>query len=400
MIIRFTAFLLVLSFSMLTGCASLKSGASEAPSVEVAAELAAQPPSLPSYATAIERNLPQGLVRGSVSPSDLGPVIETSGLDAASAYTRKMDSYALLVWQDGALRHVEYSPPYDAELRPESASMHKSILALVVGAAIDDGAIGSVDDPVETYLPEWRGNARGQITIRNLLQMNSGLKKLSWEGGMTSEAARFNLQGDTVRETLLGLPLETEPGASFEYANTQSQLLGLIVERATGRPYEQVLSEEIWQPVGAADAYVWYNEETGFPRTYAGLLARAGDWLRVGLLLKDHGRVDGQQILPADYINDMTTPSETNPNYGFQVWLGTEYAPKRYYNASQTGTSVPANAPFLADDMIYFDGFGGQRLYISRKLDLVIFRSGENRPDWDDAVLPNLVIEGLELAKK
>ena len=81
-----------------------------------------------------------------------------------------MDSYALLVWQDGALRHVEYSPPYDAELRPESASMHKSILALVVGAAIDDGAIGSVDDPVETYLPEWRGNARGQITIRTVNQ--------------------------------------------------------------------------------------------------------------------------------------------------------------------------------------------------------------------------------------
>ncbi len=355
---------------------------------------------MPSYATAIERNLPQGIVRGAETGAGLGMLLQSAGLEAASAYAAGMESYSFIVWQGGHLRHLEYFGPYDTELRPESASMHKSVLALVVGAAIRDGAISSVDDPVAIYIPEWSGDERGQITIRNLLQMNSGLRLLSWEGGMASEAARFNLQGETARETLLGLSLATPPSSVFNYANTQSQLLGLIVERATGRPYEQVLSEEIWQPVGAADAFVWYNESSAFPRTYSGLLARAEDWLRIGLLIKDAGVFEGQQILPADYVEAMTTPSMTNPNYGFQVWLGTEYAPKRFYNSTQTGTAVPASEPFLADDLIYFDGFGGQRLYISRNLDLVVFRSGENRPEWDDSVLVNLVIEGLELARK
>ena len=364
------------------------------------AETTPQAPAMPSYATAIERAVPRGTVAGAEAVLNLGPAKTSEALAEASDYTRDMDSYAFLVWQGGKMLHEEYFAPYDEDLRPESASMHKSVLALVVGAAIEEGAISSVDDPVELYIPEWKDTARGQITIRNLLQMNSGLKKLSWVGGMESEAARFGLDGETARPTLLALPLQEDPGSVFYYANTQNQLLALIVERATGMAYEDFLSSRIWKPIGADTAYVWYNEPDGFPRTYSTLLAKAEDWVKIGLLIKNGGRANGQQVVPESYIEEMITPSATNPNYGFQVWLGTEYRPRRYYNAMDVGAYVPAREPFLVNDLVYFDGFGGQRLYISRSLDLVIFRSGELRTDWDDSVLPNLVIEGLELVKE
>lgn len=397
--LRLTIFAALLPWAVGAGCKSSSTHEPAAP-VETSRDAAPAARSMPSYATAIERAIPRGTVPGAVAVRDLGSEPTLDALSEASDYVRGMDSYAFIVWQGGELRHEEYFAPHDEDLRPESASMHKSVLALVVGAAIQSGEISSVDDAVEVYVPEWRDTPRGQITIRNLLQMNSGLKKLSWEGGMESDAARFNLQGETARSTLLSLPLQQEPGTVFYYANTQSQLLALIVERATGKPYEDVLSSRIWQPIGAGTAYVWYNEPTGFPRTYSSLLATAEDWVKIGLLIKDGGRGNGQQVLAEDYIEDMITPSPTNPNYGFQVWLGNEYQPRRYYNALQLGESVPAQAPFLAGDLVFFDGFGGQRVYISRSLDLVIFRSGEMRADWDDSVLPNLVIEALELVEQ
>jgi CubicO group peptidase (beta-lactamase class C family) len=350
----------------------------------------------PSYATAIDRNLPQGTVAGVDRVEPLPVALEPDRFSAASDYAANMDSYALLIWHHGALRHAEYFAPHDSTLRPESASMHKSVMALVVGAAITDGLIESVDTPIETYLPEWTGQPRGQITVANLLQMNSGLRPLSYEGGVQSEAMIFAMQGDTVRDTLLSMDLLHEPGTVFHYMSVQSQMLGLILERTTGQPYADYMSQRIWKPIGADDAFVWNNEQTGFPRVQSSLLARAEDWLRIGLLIKDDGVFGGQRLISSDYLDAMTTPSPTNPNYGFQVWLGTEYDPERHYNDAEVGAAVNSSAPYAVDDLVYFDGFGGQRVYVSRKLDLVIFRSGEMRVDWDDAALPNLVIDALE----
>lgn len=352
------------------------------------------PPGPPSFSTAISRNLPSGTVIGANTPIDFE--LEPSEIDFASAseLASEMQSFALLIWQGGALRHSEYFAPHDKSLRPESASMHKSVLALVVGAAIDKGYISGTDATVGSYITEWENEPRGEITIEQLLQMSSGLKPLSSEGGMASESMKF-MSGENVRETLLGLELDNEPGSVFHYAGTVNQLLGLIIERSTGQAYEKFLSETIWQPIGAETAYVWYNEETGFPRTHTALLAVAEDWLKLGLLIKDFGQFGDQQIISKDYITAMTSPSSANENYGYQTWLGTSFEAQRYYNDAKEGFGVLASEPFLVDDMIYFDGFGGQRVYISRSLDLVIVRTGEVRLDWDDAKLPNLVISAM-----
>ena len=124
-------------------------------------------------------------------------------------------------------------------------------------------------------------------------------------------------------------------------------------------------------------------------------MAPARDWMKLGLLIKDGGKFNGKQIVSEDYIKKMVSPSATNPNYGWQIWLGTAYEPVRFYNEIKVGLSVAASAPFKADDMIYFDGFGGQRVYISPSNDLVIVRTGDPAFDWDESFLPNSVLDDL-----
>lgn len=102
-------------------------------------------------------------------------------------------------------------------------------------------------------------------------------------------------------------------------------------------------------------------------RTYTAFLARAEDWLRLGLVVKDRGEFLGQRILPAEWIDSMTTPASTNPNYGFQLWRAHPYQARRYYNPALKGLSTAASEPIRAEDMVFFDGVGGQRIYISRE---------------------------------
>ena len=347
-----------------------------------------------SFSTALDRYKPLSKVLGADQEISLAVGVSSDKFFEAAQYAKNTQSYSFIVWHGGEIVHEQYFTPFDANLRPESASMHKSVLALVVGAAIDDGLIPSVDEPVATYLTEWAGDPRGEMTIMDLLQMTSGLIPLSYDGGSNSEAVRFG-NGENVQETILNLELVNPHRNAFHYAGTNSQLLGLIVERATGLPYANYLSEQIWKPLGASEAFVWLNDADGLARTYAALLAKAEDWLRVGILIKDRGYANGAQIVSREYIDSMVTPSNANPNYGFQVWLGNTFAAERYYNDSKTGFAAFASEPYAVDDLVYFDGFGGQRVYISRSLDLIIVRTGEVQIDWDDAKLPNLVIAAL-----
>ena len=349
----------------------------------------------PANSAAMQTSKPLGLVKGklSVLAKDLYP---TDNFTAAIEYADTLDSYSLLIWHNGALRLEQYYDGFDADLKAETASMHKGVLGLLIAAAIEDGFIDSVDSRVGDYIEPWRTLPEGSITIRQLLTMSSGLKSLSRKGGFNSQSMKFFSGRLDARSTLLGLRLEHEPGTNFNYANTSSQLLALVLEAATGQQYANYLSQRLWQAVGADDASVWYFEENSLPRTFSSLLARSRDWLKIGLLIKDGGKSQGKQIISSELISAMTSASKNNPNYGWQLWLGNNYEEKRYYNDLKVGIAVPASEPFKVDDMIYFDGFGGQRIYISKSKDLVIVRTGDTRLDWDDSQLPNMVIDILK----
>ena len=182
----------------------------------------------PANSAAMQTSKPLGVVKGklSVLPKDLYPANDFS---AAVEYADTLDSYSLLIWHKGALRLEQYYDGFDADLRAETASMHKGVLGLLIAAAIEDGFIESVDSRVGDYIKPWRSLPEGDITIRQLLTMSSGLKSLSREGGFNSQAVKFFSGKLDARATLLGLRLEREPGTNFSYANTVSQLLALVL---------------------------------------------------------------------------------------------------------------------------------------------------------------------------
>jgi CubicO group peptidase (beta-lactamase class C family) len=318
---------------------------------------------------------------------------------AALANAEATGSWALLVWHEGALRLEKYWIADMAEKRAQTASMHKSVLALAFGAALAEGKIKSLEQPVSDFIGEWKSDPRGSITIRDALEMSTGLGSFAPKQGAFEENTRFLLGGDLVRLTL-SRPLNGVPGEAFEYLNVNSQLAGIVLQRALApERYADFLSRTIWQKIGAGDAYVWPDEIGGTVRTFAAILATPRDWVRIGALIKDQGRVGSETVLPESWIAAMETPDPRYPNYGLQLWLSNLYEPVRFYNARKAGLAVRQSEPFAVNDLVYFDGFAGQRVYISRTADLVIVRIGEERPrDWDESALPNAVIRALGLS--
>jgi CubicO group peptidase (beta-lactamase class C family) len=346
------------------------------------------------FSEAMARHAPLQRVEGSNAPPLCAEAPASSvRYGSAMSYAEATGSYSLLIWRAGRCELAHYFAPHDASLRPESASMHKTVVALLLAAAIADGHVESADDPVGRYLHEWKGDPRGEIALRDILTMASGLAPFSRDGGVDSPGWRYVTGNGNARQATLARPLVREPGSLFHYSGFNTQLLLMVIEAATGRSYGDYLRDRLWQPLGASDAYLFlYDEEPPMARAYSALMTTADSWLRVGLLLKDRGVFGGERLLPAALVDEMTSPSRSNANYGWQLWLGNEYEPVRYYNRQQTGAGMRSAEPFAVDDMIYLDGIGGQRVYVSRSEDLVIVRLGDMRLDWDDTHLPNLVL--------
>ncbi len=325
---------------------------------------------------------------------------DTTIADALSFAARNR-STALLVWHKGTLQVEHYGEGYNRDTRTNSASMHKSVMALLYGVVIAEGIIPSLDEPAATYITEWADDDRSQVTIRNLLQMASGLGRAPFSMNPFSDTFKL-MMGTDINSLILKYPLEDTPNTVFAYSNNNSEILGLILERASGMRYADLLESKLWRKLGTRDAHVWLDSENGKARTSGSLFITAEDWMRVGLLHLNKGQVDGAQIVSEDWLKEVITPSATNPNYGLQTWLGTEWQELRTYGKG-VPTGVPHSEDFAADDLFYFDGSGGQRVYVIPSEDMVIVHTGNGgiNPntgnfDWDEALLPNMILRGIK----
>ena len=337
---------------------------------------------------------PQTRVAGAAQVGDIptgeSTTLAAKRLAAAEALASKTSSVALLVWHRGALRYEKYWPPFYATTRTNPNSMHKTVLALAIGAAVTDGVIPSLDSKASRWLTEWQGDARRDVTVEDLLRMHSGIELPRFG---TWKATKL-LLGSDLPGAVLSLGYSRAPGTYFEYNNASSQLLLLLVERATGQRYADYLASRLWQPLGAAEAALWMDREGGVPRGFCCLFASARDWLRVGLLLAADGKVGERQLIASEWVQAMKTPSSTNPNFGMHLWLGSPPTKERKYN----DYSVKAfhSEKFLAEDIYYIDGFGGQRVYVVPSRDLIVVRTGVSQLDWDDAPLINTIIRAAD----
>lgn len=324
------------------------------------------------------------------------PVVSQTALADAQAISDRFGGRALLAWKDGALFHETYAEGVDADTRLSTFSMAKSVLGLMFGLAIDQGVITSLDTPVGAYLEEWSRDPRGAITLRQLLEMRSGLTLYSL--GRGEPQAVEMATGSRATATALATPLARPPGQEFEYANVNSQIAGAALHAALKRAgrggYADFLQAGLWAPLRQSPATLNLEAEGGQPRYFAGLDACARDWLRLAILFADEGRYEGRQVAPASWVRRMATPSAANPNYGLHLWLGSPWTKLRSYGP-RTPATVPCREPYLAPDMLLFDGAGGQRAYVSPSLKLVVVRIGTPSWDWEDSALPNTLIRGL-----
>ena len=242
----------------------------------------------------------------------------------------------LLIARDDTILFEHYQYARTDRDRFASWSMAKTVLGMLVGIAVSEGAIKSIDDPAANYVPELAGSEYGTTPIRALLQMSSGVafSETYQPGDDVSELGKavFSANGPgglaAVKQfNKRGAP----PGTNFNYSSADSTVLGLVLRRAVGVPLSEYLSTRIWKKLGAEADAGWDVDPSGQEITFCCMVATLRDWARLGLMLANDGAWNGQQIVPRQWVLDATTvvPSShlaagerTGPTgYGYQVWV-------------------------------------------------------------------------------
>ncbi len=325
--------------------------------------------------------------------------VTQAALDEAVTYAKEFDSYAVIVVHKGEIQLEWYAAGRNANDLTESQSMHKTLMGLFVGTAIEDGLIEAVDDPVGKYIEEWRNDPRGDVTLKNLLQMSSGLEPYGFAFNPFNDEMKWLYSGHTT-EFLLDMPLaDWEQGTKYQYNNLNSELLGLVIERVSGKRYADYLEEKLWRPMGGDRAQVWTDHEGGSAHTSCCLATPAMDWARFGMMLAGKGEVNGNRIVSEAWIDEMTTRSPSAAHYGYQTWLGYDHPsfPTGF------GASAPiASEPYLARDTFLTWGRGQQHVWVSPSMDLVVLRIGPAlgrnpiKADFDVPKIPNIIVRGIQ----
>ena len=261
-------------------------------------------------------------------------------------------------------------------------------MAMLIGIAIAEGHIESELEPVANYISEWSKDERSKITLQDLLYMHSGLRNQDNTENLGSDLVQMYASTDA-DAVALKIPAVQSPNQAFDYNNANTQILGEVLEQATGERYADYLSTRLWQPLEANDAKIWLDRPQGNPKPFCCLFATPRDWARVGQLFLDRGKVNDKRIITSDWLDKMIQASPLEPKYGYHVWLKARTKGKSEVyerNASQ---------PFLAQDTFYLDGASKQRVYVIPSYELVIVRIGEQPEQWDDAVIPNTLVGSL-----
>lgn len=270
------------------------------------------------------RAVPAG---GTVRPLPEGKPLELA-LEV-DAYMAGQRSAALLVVHDGKLRLERYGLDFDARGRWTSFSVAKSITSTLVGAALRDGAIRSMDDKVSDYIPAMKGSAYDDVSIRQLLTMTSGVQWNEDYADPNSDVARFNNHQpeegvDALVSYLRRLPRVAPPGTRWNYSTGETNLVGVLLGEAVRKPLAQYLSEKIWGPAGMEQQATWILSKTGREISGCCIQAAPRDFARFGLFILDGAQVEGQAIAPEGWLDQATSKradiGRPGRGYGYQWW--------------------------------------------------------------------------------
>ncbi len=232
----------------------------------------------------------------------------------------------LLVIKDGKVVLERYGLGRKPSERWTSFSVAKSMTSTLIGAAIQDGSIKSLDDPVTAYIPQLKGSAYEGVTVRQLVTMTSGVKWNEDYTDLNSDVAKVGLSVlepgvNPVVSYMRRLPREAEPGAKFVYKTGETDLAGILLSNAVHMPMADYLSRKIWAPFGMEQDAIWVEDIAGHERGGCCMSMTLRDYGRIGLFMLGDGLAGGKRVLPAGWIADATSPHVKDPPYGYFWWL-------------------------------------------------------------------------------
>jgi CubicO group peptidase (beta-lactamase class C family) len=268
-----------------------------------------------------------------LAPRPIAPVFDHQGRTwTIDDYMAAYRVSGLLVLKDGAIVLEKYGLGRGPADRWTSFSVAKSVTSTLVGAAIQDGKIGSIDDPVTRYIPELRGSAYEGVSIRQMLTMSSGV---AWNEDYTDPGSDVARAGQVVTEPgvdpmvsyLAKLPRAHPPGSTFHYNTGETDLVGVLVAKAVGEPLAAYASEKIWKPYGMQADAVWMTDPGGWARGGCCLSMTLRDYGRVGQFVLDGGVAGGRRVVPAWWTREATRKQiddgDPTPGggYGWFWWI-------------------------------------------------------------------------------
>ncbi len=292
---------------------------------------------------------------------------------------------AFLVIRHDSLLHEQYWGEFTDKSCTNSFSMAKSVVAALLGCALQDGLIASLDQPVGDYLPEYKEGEFAKITLRHLNDMNSGIAfDEDYVNPLAYPAEAY--YGSDLRELTMGYTtIDGPPGQTFRYLSGNTQLLGFVLMKVTGKSLSDYASEKLWIPLGCEQPAFWsLDHEDGNEKTFCCINSNARDFARIGQLYLDSGRWNGKQIIPETYALESQQPTGMkNPDgtpcltYSHSWWLIPEYK---------------------GHHIFYARGILGQYVIAIPDLDMIVVRLGEARLPNDSDDIPGDVYYYIDAA--
>jgi CubicO group peptidase (beta-lactamase class C family) len=303
------------------------------------------------------------------------------------AFLQVMDSFgttAFVVIHNDKIVHEEYWDGATDTTRSNSFSVAKSIISILIGCLVDEGKIKSVDQPVGDFLPEFKNTVGYTLRIKDLLTMSSGL---DWDESYSSlfSPTTKAYYGNYLEKQMLSLKVKNEPGKVFNYQSCNTQLLALIIEKASGKTISEYASGKLWKPLGAEHPAFWsVDRPDGVEKAYCCFNSTATDFARIGQMVLDSGEFNNQRIISKAYLAKATAPAnylkdengDSCNYYGYQFWMLTNQGHK----------------------VVYARGILGQYIFIIPSLNMVVVRLGTDRSKQSLRHAPKEVYSYLDAA--
>jgi len=287
---------------------------------------------------------------------------------------------AMLVLQNDSIIFEEYWDGYGPDTVSGSFSVAKTIVSIMVGIAIDEGKIKSVDQKVSEFLPEFSDGMKANITIRHLLTMTAGF---DWTESYASAWAPITkaYYGNDLRKMVEQLSTKVKPGTLHEYQSINQVVLAMILEKATGKTLSRYTSEKLWKPLGATHDALWsLDSKDGLEKAYCCFNSNARDFSRIGSLYLHKGELNGKRIVSEEYVMNSVKPCMVPDETGVSC---------EYYGYSWWLSAVDEH------EFFYARGILGQYVIVVPDLNLVIVRLGRIRPDHGDTQAADYIVSNI-----